>query len=104
MYQYQYKQAMCEYKYQKKIRCDGKQLPEFQGQLAQQLVGVSGVVLVAGKVGTLVRAPPRLAIHWLPPQSGRSQPERTTCVNFQTKPKQNKSNVQISDRTKKKYF
>ena len=50
MYQYQYKQAMCEYKYQKKIRCDGKQLPEFQGQLAQQLVGVSGVVLVLNSV------------------------------------------------------
>ena len=79
---------MCGHKYQKKeIGCKEKQIPEFQGQLAQQLVGVSGVVLVAGKVGTRARAPPRLAIHWPLPRSGRSQPECMTRVRFQTKTK-----------------
>ena len=42
---------MCGHKYQKKeIGCKEKQIPEFQGQLAQQLVGVNGVVLVAEKL------------------------------------------------------
>ena len=58
-----------------------KKIPEFQGQQAQQLVEVNGVVLVVGKVGTLVQAPLHLAIHWLPPQSRRSQPGIGTVVN-----------------------
>ena len=58
-----------------------KKIPEFQGQQAQQLVEVNGVVLVVGKVGTLVQAPLHLAIHWLPPQSRRSQPGIETVVN-----------------------
>ena len=45
----QYKQIRCEYNYNE-IRCKGKEIPEFQGQLAQQLVGVSGVVLVLKSV------------------------------------------------------
>ena len=49
MNEYQYKLTRCEYKY-KEIGCKGKEIPEFQGQLAQQLVGVNGVVLVAEKL------------------------------------------------------
>ena len=77
-------QTGCEHKYKyqdKEIRCRNRQVPEFQGQQAQQLVEVNGVVLVVGKVGTLVQAPLHLAIHWLPPQSRRSQPGIETSVN-----------------------
>ena len=87
---YQYKQTRCEFenKYQKEGNRGYKELlPEFQGQQAQRLVGVSGVVLVVGKVGTRAPALPHLAIRWLPPQSGRSQPVCRTHINAQKNPK-----------------
>ena len=80
-----YKQAgrVCKYK-EKEIR----QIPEFLGQQAQQVVEVNGVVLVVvGLTGTLVQVPPHLAIHWHPPQSRRSQPGIRTSVNFGSNPK-----------------
>ena len=45
-----------ESKFKKKVEANTKvsttEAPEFQGRQAQQPVGVSGVVLLAGKVGT----------------------------------------------------